>query len=474
MSSWSQKKQLVAIGAGTLLVCLGSFAGVFYTQGLIDEVQTQTESKQQEIAAADAKIKQIPASEDDVIILRENLDEYVKILPDSRELIAFVRMIDDFERQTGIQGTGLQPKNKRPDKGQQRFVPIEYNYEMKGTLWQFLKFLNLVENYERFVSITDFQITSGAGGRTEQRIGDDAVHTVKVTLQTYTYNGKAAGKEVKIANYDKRRNELREEIWKRMNDLKIEHYDYREKQGRRDILADPRISGDQLEGEKGSIEVQKQLLDRYVGQITNLQDMVQKLKNPETTLFEQYGLEKSVREVLGEIDTTIDSDVKVITYSPLKLKWSTQVTIPLDEIRAQMNATASTERAKKDPFLPKAEIEQLIAEMAGDLKAGQLEDAKGRYDSVASRLTMPSTDARYELAVKAKALQVKASTALDFRGMDLKLEGVVVNRGGRSGVLLNGEVYEEGDYIADDLLVKLVEEEQVWFVFRGLTLVRTM
>jgi hypothetical protein len=50
----------------------------------------------------------------------------------------------------------------------------------------------------------------------------------------------------------------------------------------------------------------------------------------------------------------------------------------------------------------------------------------------------------------------------------------VVSHGGRSGVLLNGEVYEEGDYISDDLLVKTVEEEQVWFVFRGLTLVRTM
>ena len=40
--------------------------------------------------------------------------------------------------------------------------------------------------------------------------------------------------------------------------------------------------------------------------------------------------------------------------------------------------------------------------------------------------------------------------------------------------LMNGEVFEEGDYIADDLLVKMVEEEQIWFVFRGLTLVRTM
>ena len=54
------------------------------------------------------------------------------------------------------------------------------------------------------------------------------------------------------------------------------------------------------------------------------------------------------------------------------------------------------------------------------------------------------------------------------------MQGVVVNKGGKSGVLLNGDTYEEGDYVSDELLVKLVEEEQIWFVFRGLTLVRTL
>ena len=51
---------------------------------------------------------------------------------------------------------------------------------------------------------------------------------------------------------------------------------------------------------------------------------------------------------------------------------------------------------------------------------------------------------------------------------------MIVNGVGTSGVLLNGEVFEEGEFVQDDLLVKMVEEEKVWFVFRGLTLVRTM
>jgi hypothetical protein len=112
--------------------------------------------------------------------------------------------------------------------------------------------------------------------------------------------------------------------------------------------------------------------------------------------------------------------------------------------------------------------------MDADCKSGQLDQAKARYEAVATRLAVPASDTRHDLVVQAKSWHVKAVTALDFKALDLKIQGVVVNRGGRSGVLVNGETYEEGDYVSDDLLVKMVEEEQVWFVFRGLTLVRTM
>jgi len=103
-------------------------------------------------------------------------------------------------------------------------------------------------------------------------------------------------------------------------------------------------------------------------------------------------------------------------------------------------------------------------------------EARKRYEDVMERLAVPAEDPRHELAVEAKRWHLKASTAIDFKELDLQIQGVVVNGTGvgRSGVLLNGEVYEEGEYVQDDLLVKKVEQEQVWFVFRGLTLVRTM
>ena len=133
-----------------------------------------------------------------------------------------------------------------------------------------------------------------------------------------------------------------------------------------------------------------------------------------------------------------------------------------------------TRSASPDPYLAEADLATLIGEMERDLDAGNLDDARQRYEAVASKAGVPETDPRHELAVRAKTLHLKATTAIEFQQLDLKVTGVLVNQDGRSGLLLNGEVFEEGEYVSDDLLVQKVEEESVRFVFRGLTLVRTL
>ncbi len=473
MPSWTQKKQLLAIGGGAALVCALAVGGVFYAQGLIDEIGTSIESKRQSITAAEAKIAKIPAAEKDVIILRENLGEYVKILPDTKELSDFVRMLNQFERQSGITGTGLILKNSRVAKGSDRFALIEYSYEMTATLWEFLKFVNLIENYERFVNIAEFSVLSGDRGKQEDLRDGNVVHTVRLLLQTYTYNGKATGKEVLIPDYQTQVEALGEEIFKGLQRSLVEKYNPKGPNGRRDILVDPRLRGD-LDVKGLPPADQLALLVRYSTETQGLMEMLQRMRRQDTTMFEQYALEKRIREGITKMDADLDTDGARITYSPYRLRWGKEVQTQVEVLRQAMNQPGKPEPRPQDPYLPAPELEQLVAQMEADCTAGQLEDAKNRYQAVAVRLAVPSGDPRHKLAVAAKAWHVKATTALDFRALDLRLQGVVVNRGGRSGVLLNGEVYEEGEYVSDELLIKLVEEERIWFVFRGLTLVRTM
>jgi Tfp pilus assembly protein PilO len=473
MANWSQSKLIAAIGGGAVCICLAAGGGVYWASDLVAQIEADISQKEGSIAEADAKIAKIPGLEQDVIILRENLGEYVKILPDSKELTDFVRMVYQFEKQSGIKSTQMLGRGQREGKTTDRFTPIAFSYEMTATLWQCLKFINLIENYERFVSITDFSISAGGATRGEEMIDGDAVHTVKLTLQTYTYNATGGAKTVTIPDYENQRLALREEIWKRMQAIRIDRYEHRGQQGRRDILVDPRERGD-LRPDGPSQEEQRKLLEKDAAEVARLRDMHLRLRKQDTTLFELYSLEKSLKEGLERLEAELDKDASRVSYAPYKLRWAKEVVTPLEDLHTQMVAVAKAQQGVVDPCLPAKDMEQLIADMESDCKSGMLEQAKTRYESVATRLDVPTKDPRHVLAVAAKGWHVKAATALDFKGLDLKVQGLVVNKGGKSGLLLNGEVYEEGDYVSDELLVKLVEEEQVWFVFRGLTLVRTM
>jgi Tfp pilus assembly protein PilO len=476
MAKLTQKQQILAIGGGALTVGLLAAGGVYYAYGLIEEVETSIEQKTQAIAAAEGKIALIPSLEKEVIILRENLDEYVKILPDSTDLNDFLRIINTFERQSGVVGTGLTSLTKGgagAKKTAERFSQIEYSYDMKATLWQFMKFINAIENYDRFISITGFTITSGGKDKNEELRDGDVVHTIKLTMQTYKYNGKAAGQDVEVPDYEDKRADLREEIFNRMQAIRIDKYEHRNSNGRRDIFVDPRQRGD-LKIDGPSLPEQLAVLERNVNRVKELEDMLKRMRKPDTTLFEQYALEKSLRDGLIKLGADLDADVGRISYAPYRLRWAKDVVGLYDTLRGQVDQVGKTDPKRVDPYLPMKEMEQLVAEMRQELEAGNLQEAKNRYDMLEGRIAVPADDPRHELAVTAKALQVKAATAIDFSRMDLRIQGLVVNHGGRSGVLLNGEVFEEGDYISEELLVKLVEEEQVWFVFRGLTLVRTM
>jgi Tfp pilus assembly protein PilO len=469
MANWSVKKQLLVVLGGGAAVAALAIGGVFYAQTLIDEVEANIQNQQQTLEAAEAKLAQVPRLEKEVVVLRENLGAFVKMLPDTKALADFVRMVNQFQRQTGIVGTSLTLRPPTDAGPSGRFSRIEYAYESTATIWQFLKLMSLIENYERFISITEFSLVSGDKARKDDLRDGEVVHTVRLTMQTYKYNGNTSGKEVQIPDYDQLKESLREEIFNRSREAHIAKFDYRGQQARRDILVDPRLGG---EGDHSSLPAveQRKILDSYVKATQELREMLQRMKRNDTTMFEQYALEKKVREGMQKLAADLEQDAARITFSPYRVRWAKEVVAVLEDLRTGVD---QPKPGRRDPYLPVAELEQLVTTMANDCNQGNLEDAKSRFETVATRLQIPSDDARHALAVRAKALHTKASTALEFRGLELKIQGVVVHKGGRSAVLINGEVYDEGDFVNSNLLVKRIEEEQVWFVFRGLTVART-
>lgn len=474
MAKMTDKQKMLAVGGAALGLCLIAGAGVFWANGLIEELQQTIEQKKTEIAAAETKIAKIPATEKEVVILRENLGEYVKILPDDQGLEEFVKDLNRFQQSSGIQTINFQPGRpaRKNDKQVERFERIEYQYELTATLWQFLKFVNSIENYERLVAITDFSITQVNSKEPETRDGD-TVHSIKLSMETYTYNPSNTGQDVTIPDYNSKKDLLREEIVKRMQPIRLDKYEHKGSRGRRDIFVDPREREGQAEGPP--VEEQRAILERYLGEVQRLRAVVGKLAKADLTIFDQFTFERELKEGLQKLDEAIAevAQKQQITSPSLRQRWVKEVVEPLSDMKGARGG--KSEREVRDPYLAAEEIQQLVDSMAKLLEEGDLQSANERFEAISMRLLVPESDPRYALAVTAKALHVKVQTAIAFSSLDLKIQGVVVNHeGGRSGVLLNGNVFEEGEYISDELMLRRVEEEQVWFVFRGLTLIRTL
>lgn len=470
MSKMAESRKLIVTAGVTLVLSGGGGAGVWWAKGLVEEERTAIEGLRQQVEVAEGKIRKIPALERDVIILRENVQEYVKILPEEGELNAFVRTANQFIAQSGVVLRRFVPAKAGEKSKNDPFARYTYSVTIDATLWQALQFVSFFENYERFVMVRDFMLTSGA--QREGAPGEDVRHNVTMTVETYVYTGSPKGKDVVIPNYLNKVERLREEIFEKRQMLAMERYEFQGARGRRDIFVDPRQSSLGTATGGLSVEDQKAILDRFRTKVQRLTAMLTRVQDKSITIFEEYSLRRTLKEELTKV-TQEAEDINVkhyLTHKPLRFVWTREIVEPLTRLKVQVSEAPQ----QQDRFLPERDMKVLLADMKNDLTAGELDAAIERYDDIAERLRVPQNDPRYPLAVDIEGMYVRAKVALEFRALPLEVSGICVNDLGRSGLILNGAVFEEGDYIDGDLLVKEVLRDQIVFVYKGFTVVKTL
>lgn len=474
MKRMTENQRLLLIAGVTVLLCGGAAGGVYWAKSEAELVREQITQTEQQIAAAESKIRRIPDLEKNVIILRENLKEYVKILPEKQELNTFVRAVNQFIGQSGVDMESFSPGRVAGRKDAE-FEEWTYTFEFKATLWQFLKFANFFESYDRFVKIKSFQLTSG---NTEQRpdgeVADtDAQHRISMMVETYVYTGNAKGEDVVIPNYAAKQQALAEEILRNLTTIRIDRYEFRDARGRRDIFVDPReFSYGNRDGSGVPLQQQKKILDDFAEEVARLEALQKRTREEGITIFERYNLERELKAGLEELTRKIEEidAQRAISYQPFRYQWVKRVGQPMEQLAQGLGSEG---RSPDDRFLPRKEMEGLLTAMTADLETGEMQAAKDRFDAVQDRLRVPQEDDRAPIVDRLRDLYLRAGIALEFSTTKLDISGVVVNDEGRSGLILNGSVYQEGDYVNDELLVKAVGREHIEFVYKGFTLVKT-
>jgi hypothetical protein len=212
------------------------------------------------------------------------------------------------------------------------------------------------------------------------------------------------------------------------------------------------------------------LIDDMRRQIADLTGLQRRIVDPKTPIIERYKLQRMLREGLDDTQRKVDEAASKgrIANLVLKVRWSKEVVEPL----AQVRAASERETASADPYLTVKEMEEVAKDMGDALASGDLDGAKQRFDAVSEKLKVPSDHPGVATARKIQELAVRTRVAVEFSQLKLDIGGVVVNDTGKSGLILNGVVYSEGDYVDSNLLVKSVGSEQVEFVFKGFTVVK--
>jgi Tfp pilus assembly protein PilO len=210
-----------------------------YQKALEDETSYLTQ-----ISTAKVKRDKVPELEKQVIMLRENVKEFVKILPDTKEVNGFVKKLSDFDDQSGVELYVLKDDTRASRRKKKDVFDREtFRVELRGNIFQFLKFISLVENYERFIKISEIQIK--AGSYDEEILRSDVVHQVSLLVETFVYHGnEGVAGATKIQNYEKKRELLHDEIISEKNAIKIERYEYAFDPTIRDPFIDPHLRHD--------------------------------------------------------------------------------------------------------------------------------------------------------------------------------------------------------------------------------------
>lgn len=199
------------------------FVAVFGALGTLTYFQFQAYRRcRDEIAQLDREkqeaqhlIEEIPSLSKAAKVLSEQVEVYAEILPKEHEVRhdAFVETMDRFARETGLQILRADPferaKPASPSKGAVEgkgdreaappFCEHRYLFELVGAFPNFLRFVNKIENWDRFLAVEEIEILPEGATKSSSPTMDEkdieaaqkATKSIQLVVSTYTHKPKS-------------------------------------------------------------------------------------------------------------------------------------------------------------------------------------------------------------------------------------------------------------------------------------------
>jgi Tfp pilus assembly protein PilO len=452
------------------IVFLGAGVGSWFIWKECQELDEQSDTLAGQVVAAKQRIAGIDDLEDKVIVLRENVESYVRVLPSDAEVNDFYRTLNAFSRDAGVEILDLKPQpNRTKLQSSAVFDKAEYKLKINATYAQLLQFIGRLENHERFVSFAEIKIQAGDASDKEQKDQTELRHTINLTLVTYVYLGDDVGKGVPIPAYDRKKDKLSDQIQEARAELALERYQLLSASGRRDPFVDPRTKAGK-NGKKGEgPEDQRQTFTKVMDRIQECNKLLDVMVNAGSVIREME-LKVQAMSILAEIQTSVD-DVNArggLTDSALKRDWDKKVMPELAKLRSRVGENDSTNTPTS---MARQRMQQAMVAMEQHYEAGDYATCVKDYELVRSAVTESADPEIVQMQSRMEQLYLAAQTAVEFSRKKLEVSGLVVEQGAESVAIINHNVYRAGDAIEDDLILLEIHEDHLKFEYKGVALV---
>jgi len=459
------EKQLLILTIGITVLLLSGLSWLIWSDlEAVEEEEAKIEQLEGQIAAAEKEIATIPEREYRVIADREIADKEVAFLPSEEDIESFWEVLERFADEAGIRISEISPSNMgRRGKGTIQSVPQMLT--VRGTIDEFLRFINLVENYERIINVTEYNINAGKEADEDGKVR----HGIKLALTTFTYSKRIANTIVSIPQYEKKRQQPAVKRW--LSKIKIqekESYTLRTSLGRRDPfvsarrkieeLGDPETGADRERAEARLESLAESV--RTLAADIDIEDTLRERKD----IFRLAQQVKENREKMGELARRIDRmrQDKLIRDAILAERFRAEVIVPFDRIKARIELI-ETEQAP----MPLNEVKARYGSIAKKFDE-QKWDAVRKGVRTFLDLTRDGdhvVDEARPLVEKIIDLLRRSNVIREFEKKKIVITAIIYSERGMSLAIINAKTKSEGDALDADGRVVIAEVGEDYVIF---------
>ncbi|MHC4133823.1 MAG: type 4a pilus biogenesis protein PilO [Planctomycetota bacterium] len=470
MSRLTEKQLLfLTIGIGVLLA--GGLGFLIWSDfKTIGEERATIADLQKQIKAAETEIALIPQREYRVIANREISDREVAFLPEEEEIENFWEVLERYAEESGVQISEIAPSNRgtrrRGRRGQKAstIAQVPQVMSLRGSVDEFLRFINMIENHDRIINVVEYSINSGDAA------DDDGLvrHGIRLGLNTFTYSKKIASTIVSISKYEEKREHPEVKKW--LSRIKIqekETYTLQPSLHRRD----PFVSIRHLPQKPGQVTADEPNRAVQEGTIDNLVELVHTLMeglNYEEELQKRgdlWRLQAQRREnrlVYRELNEEIPSARNDISIPELQERLKLEVIAPWNDIQKRMD-----ELDKGNPALTRVQVQEWQDKVMKFFDERKWEDVEAEvraFKDASKQGQHVAADAR-DLVVRIEDLRRRAGVIQNFEKRNIKISTILFSPDGQSVAVINGKQMVEEDSLDTEGLIIVMEIGENYVIF---------